>query len=102
MIIDLLSNRARAVNDYMPTTPTRTDRRHHMTDEQPPPRLALTGLQRDRIGFARQDLEDARAVNLTQMPAAGLVLLVEKLRRRLDDTLKVVDEITAPGPSDTN
>lgn len=73
-----------------------------MTDEQPPPRLALTGLQRDRIEYARRDLEDARGTNLTQMPPANLVLLVEKLRRRLDDTLKVVDEITAPEPPNTD
>ena len=78
----------------MHPAPTRTDRRHHMTDEQPPPRLALTGLQRDRIEYARRDLEDARAADLTQMPAANLVLLVEKLRRRLDDTLKVLDEVS--------
>lgn len=71
-----------------------------MTDEQPPPRLALTSLQRDRIEYARRDLEDARAANLSQMPAASLVLLVEKLRRRLDDTLRVIDEADALQPNE--
>jgi hypothetical protein len=42
-----------------------------MTDEQPPPRLALTGLQRDRIEYARRDLEDARAADLTHPPPAS-------------------------------
>jgi len=74
------------------------DRRTHMTDEQPRTATgaALTNLQRDRLDFARRDLDDARTVNLTQMSPAALILLVEKLRRRLDDTLRVVDEIAGP------
>lgn len=65
-----------------------------MTDEQPHPTPGpLTDLQRTRIDFARRDLESARAEDLEQIPPAGLVLLVERLRRRLDDVLNLVGEI---------
>lgn len=71
-----------------------------MTNEQPRTATgaALTDLQRDRIAYARRDLDDARTADLTQMPAPAVILLLEKLRRRLDDTLRVVDEITAASP----
>lgn len=67
-----------------------------MTDEKTPTTqgLVLTDLQRSRIDFARRDLESARAEDLSQLPADGLILLVEKLRRRLDDTLQVICELT--------
>lgn len=70
-----------------------------MTDEQSHPTTGpLTDAQRTRLDLARRDLDAARAANLTQMPAASVLLLVEKLRGRLDDTLRVVDEITAAPP----
>ncbi|MFJ4624171.1 hypothetical protein [Streptomyces sp. NPDC088812] len=70
-----------------------------MTDEQAhTPGLVLTDIQRSRIDFARRDLESARAEDLAQLPAACLILLVERMRGRLDDMLKLVDEITEPGP----
>jgi hypothetical protein len=64
--------------------------------EQPDPNQgrALTPTQATRIDFARQDLEAARAEDLARLPPADLVLIIERLRRRLDDTLQVVDEIT--------
>jgi hypothetical protein len=66
-----------------------------MNDEQPSPTpaLALTHLQRDRIDFARRDLESARAEDLAQLPPAGLILLVERLRGRLGDVLDLMTEI---------
>jgi hypothetical protein len=68
-----------------------------MTDEQPQtaPGLALTNLQRDRIDFARRDFESARAEDLAKLPRAHLILLVERMRGRLGDTLDLVDEICA-------
>jgi len=68
-----------------------------MTDEQPQtaPGLALTNLQRDRIDFARRDFESARAEDLAKLPRAHLILLVERMRGRLGDTLDLVDEIFA-------
>jgi hypothetical protein len=68
-----------------------------MTDE--PPRLPtghLTDLQFSRIDFARRDLESARATDLAQLDAGGLILVVERLRGRLTDMLDLVDEVTAP------
>jgi hypothetical protein len=58
--------------------------------------LPLTDLQRTRIDFARRDLEAARAADLGRLDAAGLILVVEKLRGRLHDVLTVVDEICDP------
>lgn len=74
---------------------------HHMTDEpsHPNPNLGpLTDLQRTRIDFARRDLDYARAEDLTQLGEHGLILLIEKLRGRLDDMLGLVEEVSAPGP----
>ncbi|MCG0062214.1 hypothetical protein L0F81_02745 [Streptomyces tricolor] len=66
-----------------------------MTDEpsQPPPG-PLTDFQRARIDYARRDLEYARAEDLAQLPHDGLILLLERLRTRLDDTLSLIEEIT--------
>ncbi|MGW3023228.1 hypothetical protein [Streptomyces sp. NPDC001221] len=71
-----------------------------MTDApQPTPELPpLTGLQASRLDFARRDLEYARAEDLAQLDDAGLILLVEKLRGRLDDILDLVNEVTQPSP----
>lgn len=68
-----------------------------MTEQHPPaPRCALTGSQATRIDFARRDLEAARAADLAQLPPAGLILQIERLRGRLDDILQIIDELTQP------
>ncbi|WP_225838646.1 hypothetical protein [Streptomyces sp. NK08204] len=65
-----------------------------MTDEQCPPQGSLSDLQHARIDFARRDLEYARAEDLSHLDAVGLILIIERLRTRLDDMLQLVDEIT--------
>lgn len=67
-----------------------------MTDEQAhtAPGHALTRLQRDRIKFARRDYKEARAEDLAKLPRARLILLVERMRGRLGDTLDLIDEVT--------
>lgn len=66
-----------------------------MTDEPShPPAGPLTDTQLARIDFARRDLEYARAEDLAQLDDAGLILVIEKLRGRLDDILTLVDEVT--------
>ncbi|MFD5002241.1 hypothetical protein ACFWMV_04965 [Streptomyces mutabilis] len=65
-----------------------------MTDEQSLPTGTLTDLQRTRIDFARRELDSARAEDLAQLDAAGLILMVERLRGRLGDVLDLIDEIT--------
>ncbi|MFI2761442.1 hypothetical protein ACH5A3_21610 [Streptomyces echinatus] len=67
-----------------------------MTDESRPHPGPLTDLHRARIDYARRDLEYARAEDLAQLHAAGLILIIERLRTRLDDILALVDEVT-PG-----
>ncbi|CAM5345613.1 hypothetical protein SAURM35S_07677 [Streptomyces aurantiogriseus] len=68
-----------------------------MTDEQDRTTAGpLTSLQRARVDFATQDLEDVRTEDLAQLPGADLILLVERMRGRLDDMLKLIDEITEP------
>ena len=52
----------------------------------------LTDEQRSRIAFARRDLDEARTADLAELPGASLILLVERLRGRLDDVLQLVDE----------
>lgn len=63
-------------HEHTPTTPGR-----------------LTEGQKTRIEFARRDWEEARAEDLGRLDAASLILLVERLRSRLGDTLDVMDEI---------
>ncbi|WP_327671799.1 MULTISPECIES: hypothetical protein [unclassified Streptomyces] len=53
---------------------------------------SLSPVQKARIDFARRDLEFARAEDLGQIPAGGLILMIERLRTRLDDILRLVDE----------
>lgn len=65
-----------------------------MSDDRPlnaPGRL--TDTQRSRIDFARRDLEYARSEDLAQLEGGGLIILVERLRGRLDDMLNLVDEV---------
>lgn len=64
-----------------------------MTDESRETPGALTDVQRSRIDFARRDLDYARSEDLAQLPTAGLILLIERLRTRLDDTLQLIDEV---------
>jgi hypothetical protein len=66
-----------------------------MTDEQSRETPGvLTDVQRSRIDFARRDLDYARSEDLAQLPTAGLILLVERLRGRLGDMLDLIDETT--------
>jgi hypothetical protein len=68
-----------------------------MTDEQDRTApLPLTSLQRARLDFARRDLEAARVEDLAQLPPEDAILLIEKLRSRLDDTLRLVYEVLSP------
>jgi hypothetical protein len=71
-----------------------------MTDEQDPDEgPTLTDIQRARIEFAHRDLESARGTDLGSLPPDRLILLVEMLRRRLDDTLNLITEITSESPN---
>ena len=101
VIIDLLSAANIPINDdaHPPRVPHTLKTRWHMNSEDThdtPGRL--TRSQATRIEFARRDLDDARGEDLAQLPPAGLVRLVERLRLRLHDTLTVVDEITHASP----
>lgn len=72
-----------------------------MTDEQGPTESpALTHVQRDRLGYARQDLEAAQGADLPQLDQAGLILLIARLCTRLDDILSLVDELSRTDPPD--
>ncbi|MGW3135877.1 hypothetical protein [Streptomyces sp. NPDC001139] len=53
-----------------------------------------TPSQATRIEFATRDLECARSEDLAQLDAAGLILIVERLRNRLGDMLDLINEIT--------
>ncbi|WP_328436844.1 hypothetical protein OHA71_06270 [Streptomyces sp. NBC_00444] len=71
-----------------------------MTDEKSHPHVGpLTDSQRTRLDFARRDFEYARSEDLAQLGEPGLILLVEKLRNRLDDMLNLIDEVTAEPPT---
>ena len=61
----------------------------------PPDPIPLTPGQRARRDFARSDLAAARAVDLAALGEPGLILLVERLRGHLDETLGLIDEIAA-------
>ncbi|MFF0138568.1 hypothetical protein ACFYRN_19260 [Streptomyces sp. NPDC005227] len=64
--------------------------------EQSPERPALTDMQRARLDYARRDLENFRATDLTQLDAAGLTLIIQRLLTRVDDVLQVTDEVITP------
>ncbi|MFF9205162.1 hypothetical protein ACF1AE_25740 [Streptomyces sp. NPDC014986] len=66
-----------------------------MTDEQGHSLLRhLTDSQRARRDYARRDLTNARAEDLAQLESAGLIIIIERLRIRLDDALRLIDELT--------
>jgi hypothetical protein len=71
-----------------------------MHKDPPPPAARLTDLQTARIDYARRELETLRAEDLAQLEPASLVLIVERLRIRLYETLEVVDEVCDTGPPD--
>ncbi|MEU9198836.1 hypothetical protein [Streptomyces sp. NPDC048332] len=55
--------------------------------------VQLTGPQRTALDFAARDLADARTADLVTLPAPSLILLVERLRGRLDEMIAVVEEL---------
>ena len=57
-------------------------------------RLSLAPTQQTVIDYARRDLEQARAADLASIDEARLILLVERLRGRLDEVLQVIEEAT--------
>lgn len=63
-----------------------------MHEPHPPTASRLAAPQAARIEFARRDLQQAREADLATMEPAALILLVERLRTRLDDTLRLLDE----------
>lgn len=70
-----------------------------MTDQaNPTAGHPLTPTQATRRDFARSDLESARTEDLAQMQPAGLILIIERLRGRLDDMLHLVDEVAQASP----
>ncbi|MFE9296295.1 hypothetical protein [Streptomyces niveus] len=54
-------------------------------------RLRLTDMQSLAVEFAREDLNAARAANLAELSDASLILMVERLRGRLDDMLRLIE-----------
>ncbi|MEV7112314.1 hypothetical protein [Streptomyces anulatus] len=61
----------------------------------PPDPPLLTPAQRSRLDFARRDLDEARSSDLAALGEPGLILMVERLRGRLDDTLGLISELSA-------
>ncbi|WP_019054964.1 hypothetical protein [Streptomyces prunicolor] len=55
----------------------------------------LTPTQQSIVDFARRDLATARSSDLGSIEAASLILLVERMRHRLDSVLEVIDEVAA-------
>jgi hypothetical protein len=71
-----------------------------MTEQpQHPQGRPLTPTQATRLDYARRDLDSARAEDLSQLAPAGLILIIERLRGRLDDMVNLVDEVTQTSPS---
>ncbi|MFF0512406.1 hypothetical protein [Streptomyces sp. NPDC004250] len=67
-----------------------------MSDGQTSPPRALTDHERARLDYARRELESARAEDLEDLDAAGLIFMVERLRGRLSEVLDLMDEIKRP------
>ncbi|MFG3085148.1 hypothetical protein [Streptomyces parvulus] len=67
-----------------------------MSDGQTRPPRALTEHERARLDYARRELESARAEDLEDLDAAGLIFMIERLRGRLSEVLDLVDEIKRP------
>ncbi|MFF3159139.1 hypothetical protein [Streptomyces sp. NPDC057910] len=60
--------------------------------ESPSARPRLTAQQHSRLTGARQDLTKARRADLGSLTPAALILLIERLRSRLDDTVHLIEE----------
>lgn len=60
--------------------------------EQRPRTFPLDESQKTRLEFARRDLNEIRGTDLAALDEGALILLVERLRTRLDDTLRIIDE----------
>jgi hypothetical protein len=67
-----------------------------MTEQSPNPGAHLTDSQTTRMDGARRDLDYVRSEDMDRLDAAGLILLVERLRGRLDDMLHLLNEVTPP------
>ncbi|MFD7016173.1 hypothetical protein [Streptomyces sp. NPDC059928] len=57
-----------------------------------PTRPHLTPQQQSRLAGARQDLTAARYADLGSLTPAAMILLIERLRSRLDDTVRLIEE----------
>lgn len=58
-----------------------------------PTRPRLDRQQLTRLALARRDLNEAREADLAALESAAMVLLVERLRGALDDTMRLIDEL---------
>jgi hypothetical protein len=57
-----------------------------------PARPQLTPQQRSRLAGAREDLATARTTDLLSLTPASTILLIERLRSRLDDMIRLINE----------
>lgn len=64
--------------------------------EHDPRRHTLTPIEQSRCDYARRDLESSYAHDLAKLPQPSVILLVERMRTRLDDMLNLVKETTNP------
>lgn len=60
----------------------------------PPDPIQLSPAQWAIVEFAEQDLTDARVADLAAIGKPELILTIERLRARLDDTLTLIHTIT--------
>jgi hypothetical protein len=65
-----------------------------------PPAVRLTDIQKARIDYARRDLETFRAEDLALLEPASLIIIIERLRTRLYETLELVAEVCDTTPPD--
>lgn len=90
-VIMMVSWYTNGASNSDPSTPPPLIGDHSVPDTSPA-RPTLTAEQRARRDFAHLDLDEARTTDLAAIGEASLIMLVEKLRGRLDDALRLIDE----------
>lgn len=76
-----------------PHGPTPWDSADPPTPPHGMPRMALDDYEQTRLAQAIADLDEARRADLTLLPDASLIRLVERLRGSLDDMVQLLQDL---------
>jgi len=79
-----------------PRQPLPEDREYEDMSTPAPPPQPLTPEQHGRLDLASASLDAVRGLDLVELPKHQMIILVERLRSSLDDTIRLVKELSGP------